>query len=339
MELKLTEEWDKVFPKNDKVSHRKVTFKNRFGITLVADLYAPKDANEKLAALAVAGPYGAVKEQVSGRYAQEMATRGFLAIAFDPSFTGESGGEPRYMSSPDINTEDFQAAVDFLSVQKNVDPEKIGVIGICGWGGFAVNVAQIDTRIKATVASTMYNMSRVSHWGYNDTNDADAIYETKKALNNQRTIDFKNGTYATTPGTPAEITDDMPEFLKSYHDFYRTPRGYHERSLGSNDGFAMITNLSFINTPQIAYADEIRNPLLLVHGEKAHSRYFSETVFEQMTGVKPEIPENLAEAYDKKAGNKEIYIVPGAVHCDLYDNLEKIPFDKIEEFLREKFGA
>ena len=339
MTLQLDNEWDKTFPKNENVNHKKVSFKTRFGTIIAADQYEPKECSGKLAAIAVSGPFGAVKEQVSGRYAQELASRGFLTIAFDPSHYGESTGEPRGIASPDINTEDFQAAIDYLSVQDNADPEKIGAIGICGWGGMVLNTAQIDTRIKAIVASTMYDMSRISHWNYNDTNTADEVYEMKKSLNVQRIEDFKNDTYATSYGVPPEITDDMPQFVKDYYDFYRTPRGFHKRSLGSTTGFNTTSSLSLINTPQLAFADEIRNPVLLVHGENAHSRYFSETAFEQMTGKKPEIPEKLTEAYSKIEGNKEIYIVPGAVHCDLYDNLDKIPFDKIESFLKKNLEA
>ena len=316
--LVLTEEWDKTFPKSDKVNHRKVTFHNRYGITLAADLYEPKDADGKLAAIAVCGPFGAVKEQASGLYAQTMAERGFLTIAFDPSFTGESGGQPRYMASPDINTEDFQAAVDFLSVQDNVDPEKIGIIGICGWGGMALNTAALDTRVKAAVASTMYDMTRVTAKGYFDANDnADARYEMKKMLNAQRTDDYRNGTYAHAGGNPETAPADAPQFLKDYVDFYKTKRGYHPRSLGSNEGFNSTAVLSLLNMPILTYADEIRSAVLLVHGEKAHSRYFSEDTYKKLKGE-----------------NKELLIVPGAVHTDLYDHVNVIPFDEIESFYR-----
>ena len=273
--IALTEEWDKVFPKSDKVNHKKVTFVNHFGITLAADMYEPKEYEGKLPAIALAGPYSAVKEQVSGRYAQEMAERGFLTIAFDPSFYGESGGYPRYMNSPEINTEDFQAAVDFLSVQDNVDSERIGIIGICGWGGYAVNTAAIDTRIKATAAITMYDMSRVMAYGYNDSNDEDARYAMRETVSNQRTEDYKNGEYALGGGHPEEITDDMPQFQKDYIEFYKRDRGYHTRSLGSNNGFAASTIGALMNTHLMEFANEIRTPVLLVHGSEAHSRYFS----------------------------------------------------------------
>ena len=317
--LNLAEEWDKVFPQSDKVIHSKITFHNRYGVTLAADLYIPKMKKGKLPAIAMSGPYGAVKEQVSGLYAQTLAERGFLTIAFDPSFTGESGGEPRAVSSPDINTEDFCAAVDYLSVREDVDPERIGILGICGFGGFAVNAAAIDTRIKATVAVTMYDMTRVSAKGYFDADDnADARYEMKKRLNAQRTEDYRNGTYAHAGGNPEVAPADAPQFVKDYVSYYTTERGYHPRSLGSNDGFNTTAVLSMINMPILAYACEIRSAVLLVHGEKAHSRYFSETVYEKLSG-----------------GNKELLIVPGAVHTDLYDNLEVIPFDRIEEFYNE----
>ena len=316
--LTLTQEWDKVFPQSDKVNHSKITFHNRFGITLAADLYIPQNATGKLPAIALCGPFGAVKEQVSGRYAQTLAERGFLTIAFDPSFTGESGGQPRYVASPDINTEDFCAAVDYLSTRPDVNPEQIGILGICGWGGFAVNAAAIDTRIKATVASTMYDMTRVTAKGYDDAADnADARYAMRQQLNAQRTEDYRNGTYALAGGIPDTLPDDAPQFMKDYHAFYKTPRGYHKRSLGSNGGWNVTSALSLINQPILAYAGEIRSAVLLVHGEKAHSRYFSETVYRQLKG-----------------DNKELLIVPGAVHTDLYDNLEKIPFDKIEGFFR-----
>lgn len=314
--LKLTETWDKVFPQSDNVHHSKVTFKNRYGITLAADLYVPKNAEGKLPAIAVSGPFGAVKEQVSGLYAQTMAERGFLAIAFDPSYTGESGGEPRYVASPDINTEDFSAAVDYLTTRGDVDSERIGIIGICGWGGFAVNAAAIDTRIKATVASTMYDMSRVNANGYFDSMDADARYELRKQLNAQRTADAASGAYKLGGGVVDPLPDDAPQFVKDYYDYYKPGRGYHQRSLNSNGGFNQTSPLSFINMPILAYSDEIRSAVLLVHGEKAHSRYFSEDVFKKLKG-----------------DNKELMIIPGASHVDLYDRTDIIPFDKIEAFL------
>ena len=314
--LTLTQEWDKTFPKSEKVDHRKVTFHNRYGITLAADLYAPKRQNGKLPAIAVCGPFGAVKEQAAGLYAQIMAERGFLTIAFDPSFTGESGGTPRYMASPDINTEDFQAAVDFLSVQENVDPEKIGIIGICGWGGMALNAAAIDTRIKATVASTMYDMTRVNAKGYFDAEDSEeARYEKRKSINAQRILDYKSGEYALGGGLPDTVPEDAPFFMKDYHDYYKTSRGYHARSLNSNGGWNVTGCMSFLNMPILQYAGEIRSAVLVVHGEKAHSCYFSKDAFAKLTG-----------------DNKELLIIPGAVHTDLYDRLDIIPFDKLEEF-------
>ena len=317
--LNLAQEWDKVFPQSDKVNHSKITFHNRYGVTLAADLYVPKNAEGKLPAIAMSGPYGAVKEQVSGLYAQTLAERGFITIAFDPSFTGESGGEPRSVSSPDINTEDFCAAVDYLSNRPDVAPERIGILGVCGFGGFAVNAAAIDTRIKATVAVTMYDMTRVSAKGYFDANDnADARYEMKRQLNAQRTEDYRNGTYAHAGGNPETAPADAPQFLKDYVDFYKTKRGYHPRSLGSNEGFNTTAVLSMINMPILAYASEIRSAVMLVHGEKAHSRYFSEDVYKKLTG-----------------DNKELLIVPDAVHTDLYDHTDVIPFDKIESFYRE----
>ena len=319
----LTEEWDKTFPKSEKVNHRKVTFNNRFGITLVADLYEPKEYEGKLSGLVVAGPFGAVKEQCSGLYAQEMAERGFLSIAFDPSFTGESTGTPRNVASPDINTEDFQAAVDFLSVQDNVDKEKIGIIGICGWGGFALNVASIDTRIKATVCSTMYNMSRVNHNGYFDATTEDDLYELKKSLNAQRIEDFKNGSYALAGGVVDPLPEDAPFYVKDYYDYYKTNRGYHKRSLNSNGGWNVTSSLSFINTPQHTFSNEIRNAVLIIHGEKAHSCYFSKDAYKDM--IKD----------GKYTENKELMIIPNAVHTDLYDKKDIIPFDKIEEFFKE----
>lgn len=318
-ELVLTQEWDKTFPKSEKVDHKKVTFITRYGITLAADMYTPKNALGKLAAIAVCGPFGAVKEQCSGLYAQRMAERGLLTIAFDPSFTGESGGTPRFMASPDINTEDFQAAVDFLSVQENVDPEKIGIIGICGWGGMALNVAALDTRIKATVASTMYDMTRVTANGYFDSeNSAEKRYEKKKALNAARTEEYKNGEYSRGGGClPLPVPEDMPFFVKDYSEYYKG-RAYHARSLNSNEGWNTIGCMSFINQPILQYSDEIKNACLVIHGEKAHSCYFSKDAFEKLTG-----------------DNKELLIIPDAVHTDLYDNLDVIPFDKIESFFEQ----
>ena len=317
--LNLTQEWDKVFPKSDKVDHRKVTFHNRYGITLAADLYTPKGAEGKLPAIAVSGPFGAVKEQSSGLYAQKMAELGFLTIAFDPSYTGESGGTPRYVASPDINTEDFCAAVDFLSVQENVDPERIGIIGICGWGGMAINAAAMDTRIKATAAMTMYDMTRVNANGYFDSeNTADARYAKKQAMNAQRTADYKNGTYALAGGVVDPLPEDAPQFVKDYYGYYKTQRGYHPRSLNSNGGWNVTSSLSFMNMPILQYAGEIRSAVLLMHGEKAHSRYFSEGAYEKLTG-----------------DNKELMIIPGANHVDLYDNLAAIPFEKLRSFFEE----
>ena len=317
----ITKEWDKVFPKSDKVNHEKITFKNRYGFTLVADLYEPKEANEKLPAVAVSGPFGAVKEQSSGLYAQELAKRGFLTIAFDPSFTGESSGEPRHMASPDINTEDFQAAVDYLSTNDKVDGDRIGILGICGWGGMALNAASIDTRIKATVTSTMYNMTRINAKGYFDEADSpDARYEMKVMLNNQRTQDYKNGEYVRAGGVVDPLPDDAPFFVKDYYDYYKTERGYHKRSLNSNDGWNAIGCISFISQPIIAYSDEIRSAVLIIHGENAHSCYMSKDEFEKLTG-----------------DNKELLIIPDAVHTDLYDDLDIIPFDKIAEFYKENF--
>lgn len=319
--LRLTEEWDKTFPLSDLVDHRKVTFANRYGITLAADLYTPKNAAGKLSALAVCGPFGAVKEQASGLYAQTMAERGFLTIAFDPSFTGESGGEPRYMASPDINTEDFQAAVDFLSVQENADPEKIGIIGICGWGGLALNTAAIDTRVKATVASTMYDMARVNAKGYFDAEDsADARYEKRRALNARRIEDFKNGAYALGGGVVDPLPKDAPFFVKDYHAYYKTERGYHPRSLNSNGGWNVIGCMSFMNQPILCYSNEIRGAVLVIHGDKAHSCYFSKDAFADMVD---------GNAYTE---NKELMLIPGAVHTDLYDQRDVIPFDKMAEF-------
>ena len=323
-QLHLTQEWDKTFPQNSSVEHRKVTFHNRYGITLAADLYRPKGAAGPLPALAVCGPFGAVKEQASGLYAQEMARRGFLTIAFDPSFTGESGGQPRYMASPDINTEDFQAAVDFLSVQEEADPDKIGIIGICGWGGMALNTAALDTRVKATVASTMYNMSRVGAKGYFDANDSEAERHAQRAaLNAQRTADYKSGVYARAGGVVDPLPDDAPFFVKDYYAYYKTPRGYHPRSLNSNQGWNVTGTMSFLNQPILQYSNEIRSAVLLIHGDKAHSCYLSRDAFANM--VK-------GNAY---TANKELYLIPGAVHTDLYDRMDIIPFDKMESFFRQ----
>ncbi len=315
-ELNLTNKWDKVFPKSEKVDHKKVTFTNRYGITLAADLYKPKGRNDKLPGIACCGPFGAVKEQVSGLYAQTLAEMGFLTIAFDPSFVGESGGQPRDMASPDINTEDFQAAVDYLVTSPEVDGERVGICGICGWGGMALNAASIDTRIKATVTSTMYNMTRISAKGYYDADDdPETRYQMKVTLNNQRTADFKNGEYAKAGGVVREVSDDLPQFVKDYHDYYIGELGYHPRSQGSNEGWNVIGCMSFISQPIIAYSDEIRTPVLMVHGENAHSKYFSDDEFAKLTG-----------------DNKELMIIPNAVHIDLYYRVDLIPFDKIAEF-------
>ena len=314
--LNLTQEWDKVFPKSDKVDHKKVTFHNRYGITLAADMFTPKSVVGKLPAIAVSGPFGAVKEQSSGLYAQKMAEYGFLTVAFDPSFTGESGGSPRYVASPDINTEDFCAAVDFLSVQENVDTDRIGIIGICGWGGMAINAAAQDTRIKATAAMTMYDMTRVNANGYFDNeNTPEARFVKKLAMNSQRTEDYKNGSYALAGGVIDPLPDNAPQFVKDYYAYYKTERGYHPRSLNSNNGWNVTSPLSFMNMPILQYAAEIRSAVLLVHGEKAHSRYFSEGAYEKMAG-----------------DNKELLIIPGASHVDLYDNLDVIPFEKLNSF-------
>lgn len=314
--LEFVQEWDKTFPESDKVNHRKVTFHNRYGITLAGDLYEPKTYEGKLPAIAVCGPFGAVKEQCAGLFAQTMAEKGFLTIAFDPSFTGESGGQPRYVASPDINTEDFQAAVDFLSVQDNVDSERIGIIGICGWGGMAINAAAMDTRIKATVASTMYDMSRVNVKGYFDSEDSEeARYEKKKALNMQRTKDYQNAEYAAGGGVVDSLPDDAPFFVKDYYDYYKTERGYHKRSLNSNNGWNVTGTMSFMNMPILQYSSEIRSAVLLIHGEKAHSCYFSKDAYTKLTG-----------------DNKELMLIANAVHTDLYDRTDIIPFDKIEEF-------
>jgi len=321
----LSHKWDKTFPENTKVAHQKITFHNRYGITLVGDLYTPKDMKqgEKLAAIAVAGPYGAVKEQVSGRYAQELAARGFITLAFDPSFTGESAGEPRNTTSPDINTEDFSAAVDYLSTRNNIDPEEIGILGICGWGGFALNDAAMDTRVKATVTSTMYDMSRVIANGYFDYEKDEATLkkermEARKAISAQRTEDYRNGTYKMAGGVPTEVTADTPQFVKDYHDYYQEKRGYSPRSFGSTTGATLSSLLDFMNMPLLSRADEIESAVLMIHGEKAHSRYFSEDAFKKLKG-----------------NNKELLIIPGAVHTDLYYKMDVIPFDKIEAFYRQ----
>ena len=308
----------KVFAPSEKVTVEKVTFHNRYGITLTADMYRPKGATGKLAAIAVCGPFGAVKEQASGLYAQTLAERGFLTIAFDPSFTGESGGEPRYVASPDINTEDFCAAVDYLATREDVDPERIGILGICGWGGMALNAAAIDTRIKATVTSTMYDMSRVNANGYFDSMDEEARYELRRQLNAQRTEDYRSGRYALAGGVADPLPEDAPQFVKDYYDYYKTPRGYHPRSLNSNGGWNRTSALSFINMPLLTYIGEIRSAVLMIHGADAHSRYFSEDAFKRLKG-----------------DNKELMIIPGANHTDLYDNMEVIPFDRIEEFFGE----
>ena len=319
-DMNLTQEWDKTFLKSDLVEHSKVTFHNRYGITLVADMYVPKDAEGKLPAIAVSGPFGAVKEQTSGIYAQHMAERGFLTIAFDPSYTGESGGEPRRMASPDINTEDFLAAVDFLSVQENVDPERIGIIGICGWGGMAINAAALDPRIKATVTSTMYDMSRVAREGYfGSADNVEARDAQRAAWAAQRTEDYRTGTYKRAGGVVDPLPDDAPWFVKDYYDYYKTERGYHPRSGNSNDGWNVTGTMSFMNQPLLDMAGEIKTPVLLIHGEKAHSRYFSEGAFAKLKG-----------------DNKELMIIPGAVHTDLYDDKAGvIPYDKMETFFKE----
>lgn len=323
-ELNLVSIWDKTFPKSDKVNHSKITFNNRYGFTLVADMYIPKNIEGKLPGIAVCGPFGAVKEQCSGLYAEKLAEKGYLTIAFDPSFTGESTGTPRYMASPDINTEDFQAAVDFLSANELVDPEKIGIIGICGWGGMALNVAALDTRIKATITSTMYDMSRVNANGYFDEGDNEETrYQNKKSLNNQRTIDYKNKSYERAGGClPLPVSEDLPFFVKDYSEYYKG-RAYHKRSLNSNEGWNKIGCMSFINQPILTYSNEIRSAVLMIHGEKAHSCYFSKDAYANM------IKES------KYKDNKELMIIPNAVHTDLYDNLNVIPFDKIDKFFKE----
>ena len=317
--LSMTMDWDKTFPKSGRVEHGKVCFHNRYGISLAADIYRPRGAEGRLPALAVCGPFGAVKEQCSGLYAQTMAERGFLTLAFDPSFTGESGGSPRYVASPDINTEDFQAAVDFLSVYEGADPERIGIIGICGWGGMALNAAAIDTRVKATVSSTMYDMSRVNARGYFDSEDSpEQRREKRKALNAQRIQDYKNGSYALAGGVADPLPEDAPFFVKDYYDYYKTPRGYHPRSLNSNQGWNVTSTLSFLNMPLLSYIGEIDSAVLLIHGDKAHSCYFSRDAFEKLQG-----------------DNKELLLIPGAVHTDLYDRMDIIPFDRIEDFFRK----
>ena len=323
-ELNLVQEWDKTFLKSEKVNHSKVTFHNRYGVTLAADMYIPKNAEGKLSAIAVCGPFGAVKEQAAGLYAQTMAERGFLTIAFNPSFTGESSGEPRYMASPDINTEDFMAAVDFLSLQDIVDPEKIGIIGICGWGGMAINTAALDTRVKATVASTMYDMSRVNANGYFDSeNSEEARYEKRKSMNAQRLEDYKNGTYALGGGVADSMSEDAPWYFQDYHAYYKTERGYHPRSLNSNGGWNVIGCQSFMNMPILQYSNEIRSAVMVLHGDKAHSCYFGKDAYAAMIDG------------SKYQDNKELLLVPGASHTDLYDQTDIIPFDRLEEFFNK----
>lgn len=317
----LVQEWDKTFPKSEKLNHRKVTFHNRYGITLAADMYMPKNAEGPLPAIAVCGPFGAVKEQAAGLYAQTMAEKGFLTIAFDPSFTGESGGEPRYMASPDINTEDFMAAVDFLSLQDMVDSGKIGIIGICGWGGMALNAAALDTRVKATVAATMYDMSRVNANGYFDSeNSEEARYEKRKAMNAQRLADYKNGTYALGGGVADPMPEDAPPYFRDYHAYYKTERGYHPRSLNSNGGWNVIGCQSFLNMPILQYSNEIRSAVMILHGDKAHSCYFGKEAYAAMIDG------------NKYRDNKELLLIPGASHTDLYDRIDVIPFEKLKDF-------
>lgn len=315
--------WDKTFPQSDKVNVKKITFHNRFGIELTGDLYIPRTIKrvEKLPAIAISGPFGAVKEQASGLYAQTLAERGFITLVFDPSYTGESKGLPRHVASPDINTEDFSAAVDFLSIHKNIDPNQIGILGICGFGGFALNAAAMDSRIKATVTATMYDMTRVSANGYFDSIDANARYALREKLNEQRSKDFQAGTYAPQPGLPDKLTGQEPKFVQDYWDYYKTPRGFHKRSINSNGNWNMTSSLSLMNLPILAYTPEIRSAVLVIHGEKAHSRYFSEDAFKKLRG-----------------DNKELLIVPDASHVDLYDNLQKIPFDKIVSFYQENLS-
>ena len=314
-----TNEWNKIFKQSNEVEIKKVKFKNRFGISLAGDMYIPKTIKkgEQYPAIAISGPFGAVKEQASGYYAQILAEKGFITLAFDPSYTGESSGKPRNIASPDINTEDFSAAVDFLSNQKNVDAEKIGILGICGFGGFALNAAQIDTRIKATVTSTMYDMTRVSAKGYNDSIDETGRYKLKQELNKQRTKDFKNKTYAKAIGLPEKLTGNEPLFVKEYWEYYKTPRGFHKNSINSNGNWNTTSVLSLINLPILAYSNEIKTPVLMIHGEKAHSRYFSEDAFKNLKG-----------------DNKQLLIIKDANHVDLYDNAKKIPFDTIAEFYK-----
>ncbi len=325
-QLNLVNEWDKTFPKSAKVEHSKVTFVNRYGITLAADMYVPKGAEGRLPAIAISGPFGAVKEQCSGLYAQTLAERGFLTIAFDPSYTGESAGQPRYMASPDINTEDFMAAVDFLSLNEKADEDRIGILGICGWGGMAINAASLDTRIKATVASTMYDMTRVNAKGYFDSEDSEEKrYEAKKAMCAQRLEDYKNGAYKLAGGVIDPLPEDAPFFVKDYYDYYKTERGYHPRSLNSNGGWNVIGCESFVNQPILQYSNEIRSAVLIIHGDKAHSFYFGKDAYENMING------------NKYTDNKELLVIKGAVHTDLYDggNNNAIPFDKIESFYRE----
>ena len=325
-QLNLVNEWDKTFPKSAKVEHSKVTFVNRYGITLAADMYVPKGAEGRLPAIAISGPFGAVKEQCSGLYAQTLAERGYLTIAFDPSYTGESGGLPRYMASPDINTEDFMAAVDFLSLNEKADADKIGILGICGWGGMAINAAALDTRIKATVVSTMYDMTRVNAKGYFDSEDSEEKrYEAKKAMCAQRLEDYKNGAYKLAGGVVDPLPEDAPFFVKDYYDYYKTERGYHPRSLNSNGGWNVIGCESFVNQPILQYSNEIRSAVLIMHGDKAHSFYFGKDAYENMING------------NKYTDNKELLVIKGAVHTDLYDggSNNAIPFDKIESFYRE----
>lgn len=315
-ELKLTDVWDKTFPKSDRVNHKKITFHNRFGIELAADQYEQKEYSGKLIGIAISGPFGAVKEQASGLYAQKLAEMGFLTIAFDPSFTGESGGFPRNVASPDINTEDFQASIDYLSTLDNVDPNKLCILGICGFGGLALNAAQIDTRIKVTISSTMYNMSRANHNGYFDATSEEELYKLKESLNNQRIEDFKNGNYLRVGGVSDVITSNAPFYVKDYYDYYKTKRGYHDRSLNSNAGWNVTSPLSFINTPENSFLNEIKNTVLLIHGDKAHSLYFSKDAHSKLKG-----------------DNKELLLIKDAVHTDLYDKIDVIPFDKIKDFI------
>lgn len=327
--LTLTTEWDKTFPQSDRVHHSKVCFHNRYGITLAADLYVPKNTRGALPAIAVSGPFGAVKEQSAGLYAQTLAVCGFLTLAFDPSYTGESGGTPRYMASPDINTEDFMAAVDFLSLHERVDADRIGILGICGWGGMALNAAALDSRVKATVTSTMYDMARVNANGYFDSEDsADARYAKKEAICAQRLIDYQNNTYARAGGVVDPLPEDAPFFVKDYHDYYKTDRGYHPRSLNSNDGWTAIGCQSFMNQPILQYSNEIRSAVLMIHGEKAHSCYFSKDAYANMVKDNP------------YSDNKELLIIPDAVHTDLYDGGGKdaIPFAQIADFYHTYLG-